>query len=322
MLLSSAARRNALFLALAAASWGLGTVISKRAVTEIPPLQLLVVQLGCSVVALSLGLMLERRRRPGREARPVGCNARLLDRIGLLNPGASYALGLIGLTQISASLSVLLWAGEPLLILALAWRWLHEPVGNRLVALSGAGLVGMVLVLWSPGLTGQAAGIVVSLVGVACCAVYSVLTRRWLPDAPSTTRIVLGQQAWALGLALGLFAASVLAGRSGATATAATAISAQGWASAVVSGLLYYAIAYGFYLRALRRVRASVAAAAFYLIPVFGVGGGWALLGERLEPIQLVGAVIVVLGVGAIAASPAVTGGTGAASADAETATA
>jgi drug/metabolite transporter (DMT)-like permease len=50
-------------------------------------------------------------------------------------------------------------------------------------------------------------------------------------------------------------------------------------------------------------VAASLAASAFYLIPVFGVAGGWAFLGERLEPVQWLGAAIVLAAVTAIARS-------------------
>ena len=76
-------------------------------------------------------------------------------------------------------------------------------------------------------------------------------------------------------------------------------VSTAGLVSAAASGLLYYAFAYSFYLSALRNVRASIAAASFYLIPVFGVAGGW-LAGERLEPLQWVGAILVVVSVAAI----------------------
>ena len=41
--------------------------------------------------------------------------------LGVLNPGVSYALSLAGLQRITASASALLWALEPILILALAW---------------------------------------------------------------------------------------------------------------------------------------------------------------------------------------------------------
>lgn len=72
------------------------------------------------------------------------------------------------------------------------------------------------------------------------------------------------------------------------------------WASAVGSGLIYYGLAYWFYLSALRHVPASFAAASFYLIPVFGVAGGFVLLGERLGPAQWLGAAIVLVAVYAI----------------------
>ncbi len=48
------ARRDLIALALAAVCWGTGTVISKAALAEIPPLTLLPVQLAASVAVLSL----------------------------------------------------------------------------------------------------------------------------------------------------------------------------------------------------------------------------------------------------------------------------
>jgi len=50
----SAPRGAALALILAAACWGLGTVIAKRAVAEIPPILLLTIQLGSSLVFLTI----------------------------------------------------------------------------------------------------------------------------------------------------------------------------------------------------------------------------------------------------------------------------
>jgi drug/metabolite transporter (DMT)-like permease len=64
--------------------------------------------------------------------------------------------------------------------------------------------------------------------------------------------------------------------------------------------VIYYGLAYWFYLSALRHVPASFASASFYLIPVFGVAGGFVLLGERLGPSQWLGAAIVFVAVYAI----------------------
>jgi drug/metabolite transporter (DMT)-like permease len=283
--------RHIVALVLAAACWGVGTAVSKQAVAEVPPLTLLALQLAVSVAFL---LVVTRVRG---DRLPSGREGRLLGRLGLLNPGLAYALSLIGLTQITASLSVLLWAGEPILILALAAIVLGERVGLGLVAPSAVAILGLALVVLDPAAAtaGSAFGIALTVAGVAACAIYTVATRRWLLGSDSTFGIVLAQQLYALALALvvlvavALIGGTVLPGR----------LTIAGIASAVASGLLYYGLAYSFYISALRSVRASVVAASFYLIPVFGVGAAW-LYGERLQPAQWIGAILVVLSVGVI----------------------
>jgi drug/metabolite transporter (DMT)-like permease len=285
----AAARRSVLALVLAAACWGIGTVISKQAVAEIPPFLLLPAQLAISVAVLGA---IARRRG---ERLPGGREGRLIGRLGLLNPGAAYALSLVGLTMITASLSVLLWALEPVLILALGVAVLHERPGWSVVLLSGVAILGLGLVLYEPSVSGALLGVALTVAGVGCCAVYTVATRRWLPDAPSTLGVVVAQQVWALAFALSLLAVGALAG----AAVTPTGLSIAGVASAALSGLLYYAAAYWLYLTGLRAVPASVAAVSFYLIPVFGVGVA-SLVGERLAPVQWIGAILVIAAVAVI----------------------
>jgi probable blue pigment (indigoidine) exporter len=286
----SASRRAALGLTLAAACWGVGTALSKQAVAEIPPLTVLAVQLMVSLVFLAVAQRFEVV--PGD--RPSG--SPWLARLGVLNPGLAYALSLIGLTQITVSLSVLLWALEPLLILALAAWFLRERVGPALLVLSALAVSGMLLVVVDAGTGGQAPGIALTLAGVGCCATYTVATRRWLPAASSTLRVVSAQQTYALGFALILL---VVAGLLGDRVWP-TEVTLAGGASLVVSGVLYYGLAYSFYLAGLRHMPASLASAVFYLIPVFGIAAGTAL-GERLEARQWVGAGIVILAVALVA---------------------
>jgi drug/metabolite transporter (DMT)-like permease len=262
---SSSARRDIAALVLAAACWGLGTVISKAALGEFPPATLLAVQLASSLAVLTL--LMRRQGIPLRGGGPP-----LLGRLGLLNPGVAYALGLLGLTTITASVSVLLWALEPLLILLLAVAFLRERITPRLILLSAVAITGIVLVVYEPtGMSGQAVGVALTVAGIACCAAYTVVTRRFLPGAQETSQVVLSQQAYGFGLA-----------------------------SAVLSGVLYYAGAYWLYLGALRRVPASLAAASFYLIPIVGVAGGALVLDERLGAVQWIGAVLVLIAVTAI----------------------
>ncbi len=289
MSLPTAPRGAYVALTLAAASWGLGTVVSKRAVAEIPPLTLLPIQLAASLVILVL--LLRARGQPLRAEGSTG-----LGRLGLLNPGLAYALSLLGLVHITASLSVLLWAVEPLLILILAGLVLGERIGPILVGLSIVAAGGMALVIYQPDSGGSVLGVALTLAGVACCAVYSVVARRWLATAGSTAQIVATQQAYALAFALVLVG---VVGILGGTVRPGQ-VTALGLASAIVSGGLYYGAAYWFYLSALRRMPASAASASFYLIPVFGVAGGIALLGERLVATQWLGAALVLVTVVAI----------------------
>jgi drug/metabolite transporter (DMT)-like permease len=138
-------------------------------------------------------------------------------------------------------------------------------------------------------------GIVLSLAGIGCCVLYTIATRRWLPELPSTLGVVVAQEVYALG-----FAAVVLLGVAAAGGQVVpTSLTPIGVGSAVVSGFVYYGLAYWFYLAGLRHLPASTAAVSFYLIPLFGVAAATAL-GERLEAIQWLGAAVVITAVASI----------------------
>src|SRR4249920_1893834 len=203
---TSIAPRDLAALILAATCWGVGTVISKAALAEVPALTLLPVQL-----AASLAILVVLMRRQGISFRTHG--SPLLGRLGLLNPGLAYALSLLGLTTITASLYVLLWALEPLMILFLAAWFLRERITPTFVALSLVAVAGMVVIVYDPAASsGQLVGVALTLAGIVCCAVYSVVTRRWIPDAKETSQVILSQQAHAFVLALGLVLVVGLAG--------------------------------------------------------------------------------------------------------------
>ena len=203
----------------------------------------------------------------------------------MLNPGLAYALSLLGLAHITASLSVMLWAIEPILILFLAGWLLRERIGPSLIVLSPAAAAGMSRRHLPARQRRQSAGVLLTVAGVACCAIYTVATRRWLAASDSTMQVVVAQQTYGMAFALVLAAAVWLFGG----AARLEDVTAAGWASAIASGVLYYGLAYWLYLTGLRSVAASVAAVSFYLIPVFGVAGGVVFLGERLDPSQWLG---------------------------------
>ena len=84
-------------LALAAACWGLGGVMTKSVLADVPPLTLLVVQLTVSIVFLWAIAAAQKLRLPQRN------DIMRLGLTGLLNPGLAYTFSLIGLALTTAS---------------------------------------------------------------------------------------------------------------------------------------------------------------------------------------------------------------------------
>ena len=281
--------RFQLSLVVAAACWGGATVISKRAVEEIEPLTLLPLELTVSVAVLAFA-MLARRERVARSP-----EMRRLSSLGVLNPGLAYALSLAGLARVDASVSVLLWALEPVLILFLAVVVLRERVPRPVALCAGAALAGVLLVVFQPG-HASALGVGLTVAGVAACAVYTVLSSRFLVEA-TTVSVVFVQQVTALLFALVLLVGSLVVSDPASVA----GVSATAWVSAVAAGALYYGVAFWFYLAGLRGVTASAAGVFINLVPVFGITASYIVLGERLSPRQWVGAVVVIAAVAASA---------------------
>ena len=287
-------RKTVLVLVLAAACWGFGTILSKYALDEVPAFTLLPIQLAASVLVLTI---LVYRRGVPDEAHP---SSPILGRLGILNPGLAYTFTLLGLASISASLVVMIGAIEPVMILVLATVFLREQVTPTMIALSVCALGGTLVVVYDPTGSGEMIGVVLAITGVACCAVYTVIARRSIGTADSTLRVVAVQQAYAFAFAIVLFG---FVGLTGGRAMLPTSL--LGWGSAIASGVFYYAAAYWFYLTGLRAAPAFIAAASFYLIPVFGVAASFVLLGERFDLVQWLGVVVVVGAVIALARAQA-----------------
>lgn len=276
---------SVVMLVAAAACWGVGTVVTKQVLGDIDPLSLLPMQLGASCLFLLAACGL------GGTKVAWTSDTKRLTALGILNPGFAYALGLLGLASITASMSVLLWAAEPVLILLFAAALSREHISAALAAGLGVSVVGVVLVVYRPGVAGAAAGIALTLAAVGACALYSVLTRRLLVE-DAALPVVLLQQGAALGFAL---VVAVVAGLAGWQASWPAEMSPRVAVAAAASGVLYYGAAFWFYVAGLRQVPASVAGAFLPLIPVFGVAASL-VVGERLDGAQWVSAALVVVG--------------------------
>ncbi len=277
-------------LVLATAFWGVATVISKELLATVPPITVLVLQLTPSVLVLWLIVLAK-----GME--PVRWRAVLpLAMIGLLNPGFSYTLSMLGLTKTTASVATLLWAAEPALIVIMAWLMLREAITIRLVAFTATAACGVLLVsgLLSTGVpvTGSGYGAVLILGGVLCCALYTVVSRSIAVTFDPLLTVAL-QQTVGLVWAVAIWPLEL----KGAGVDRLLLLSPGEVLGGAISGLMYYAAAFWLYLNGLRSVPASTAGIFINLTPVFGVATAYVFLGERLAQIQWVGAVIILVSV-------------------------
>jgi drug/metabolite transporter (DMT)-like permease len=276
-------------LTLSAASWGSATVISKALLVSIPPITFLVIQLAPSVCVLWL-LVLATRTMTSTGLLPLAL-------LGLLNPGLSYTLSMLGLTRTTASVATLLWAAEPTLIVATAWILLRENITGRfliatLAAACGVPLVSGIAVVGSDLDSTGGYGAMLILGGVFCCALYTVLSRRIATTIEPLSTVAIQQTVgllWVIAIWPFEPAADPITGL--------LALSADELLAGALSGLMYYALAFWCYLSALRSVTATTASIFLNLTPVFGIASAYVFLGERLAPSQWIGAVTIVLSV-------------------------
>ncbi len=279
-----------LLLVAASACWGVGTVLSKLALDRgLAPVVLLTIELAASCSLLVVIIIASTRALPHL---PRSSQYSKLVGLGALNPAMAYALGLLGLTSITASLAVMIWAVEPVLVAVLAVALLRDRPPVLVAILSTVAIFGTALVLTGSGAHGNWLGVVLTLAAVTACALYTVLTRKLILDDASLV-VVLGQQLLALVLVLVwlVVAAAVTAGGAlgGRPEPAAVLLAA-------LSGVVYYGLAFASYVAGLRQVSAVTAAAVLPLIPVWGLVAGF-LAGDRLAPIQWFGAAVVGLAV-------------------------
>ena len=276
------------YLALAAAVllWGLSFVFTKVALAGLPPLCILFLRFA--LAALFFLALFARRGRP----RLSPADLREVARVCLFMPVAYFILETYGIKFTTASKASLLAATIPLAVL-LASAWLHrERPRPRVLAGAALSLPGVVLLVSGGGadglLSGPRLGDLYMAGAVLAAAAYMILAGR-LGGRVSCVDLT-GLQMLAGALVFAPFALAQMDGVAwGAVGLplAATLALALG---PTIAGFLCYNYA----LSAIPAPRASL---GINLVPVVTAAGAWALLGERLAPLQMAGGLLVLLAV-------------------------
>jgi drug/metabolite transporter (DMT)-like permease len=308
--------RPALIPPLLAIAWGLNWPAVKIMLSVLPPFAARGLGLGAGVLLL-FGLALLRRLPlwPQRAAWPAVAIGGVLT-VAVFNICTAFAQ----LTTSTSRAAVLTFT-MPLMSAALAWWLLGERPDRRgalALALGGGGVVvlavpvlqglaaplaGASAASGAPGSSGPSAwGLLLPLGAALAWALGTVATKRWPPPGE---RIVL--TAWQLGIGAAVAAvASLVFGERLPTVWPTPVLLALAWHVFIAT-----AVAYVLWYRLLASSSATVSSLTTLAVPVVGVIGAMALVGDRPSGadwlgfgLVLGGAALAVLRIGAVPAAP------------------
>ena len=285
-------RDTAAFLALAAI-WGASFLFMRVAAPVFGPVPLML--LRCAVGAATLVPMLLLFGRPA----DLLANARHVAIAGVLNSAVPFVLLGVATLVLSAGVTSIMNSLAPLWSAGIALAWL----GDRLTRLQVLGLclgVAGVAVLASGDLAAGAGSADLGtaalpfLAALAATAFYGLsanYARRFLSGVDPLA-LATGSQ---LSATLALLVPGVLLWPD-LSASAGAAPGIVGWGSVLALGTVCTGLAYLLFFHLIGSVGATRTIAVTFVIPVFGVGWGAWLLGERVDASTLAGGAIIVLG--------------------------
>lgn len=207
--------------------------------------------------------------------------------LGTLNFAAFFSLLFVSAYRLPGGVSATLGAVHPLVVALLAVFILREPNRLRTWIAATLGLVGVAMLVLTPGAAYDAIGVTAGLISGIALAFGTVLTKKW--GRPVGLVPFTGWQlAWG-GLVL-LIPMLVIEGLP--TTLTATNIGGYLWlmtAGAVISYLLWF--------RGLLALPASQVSLLSFFAPLTAAVLGWAVLSEALTLLQGVGALVIVVSV-------------------------
>lgn len=286
--------------------WGLCFVLIQAALPSPAPLLLAGLRALIGGAVLAVWVVLSRRllgTRPsdagtarsgsGRRGLP---SASVVIVLALAN--AAVALGAMYLAagRAEAAVASILAGGQPLVLVAAGWALFGERISARTVVGIAIAMAGVVLVATTSSGATSLDGVGLALLAAAAPVVGTVLMRR---VGPSVDLVVTTSAQFLLGGAM-LVAVSALLEPWGALSWS--------WATIVgllVLGVLGTGVAYVLWFWLLGRTSLVHLGAALFLVPVVGVVTGIAV-GDRPAVAELVGIVVLLVGIGIVSVGGAV----------------
>lgn len=269
--------------------WGVSFVATKLVLGRISPLSYMGVRFLIASVALALVMLL--RGRPHFSAR----THLLIALTALAEPVAYFLFESYGVRLVSATTASLLIATVPLAVMLLAAAFLGEPLRRGALFAVAVSITGvMLLVVGAEDAGGTRAdrilGILLVLGAVLSAALY-ITQARHLTQRHDPVNLTILQTWWGAGV-FGL-----LWRLQPETERSLAALGQEGWIAILFLAFGATVAAFLLYNWALRHETAGTASLYINAIPLVTALAGWLILDERLRPLQLVGAGLVLLAV-------------------------
>lgn len=215
---------------------------------------------------------------------------RRLTVLAALNIGVFQALLFVAAYRLPGGVAAVVGAVGPLVVMGLTWALDHRRPPALALAAGALGVLGMAALLLSPGARWDMVGVAAALVGTLCMAAGTFWSRRWRSDLP-----VLAFTGWQL-LAGGVMLAPV-AWAVDPPLPAFTPTHIAGYLYLSLAGAL---VAYALWFRGIARLPSVAVSSLGLLSPVTAVLLGWALLGQAMTGVSLVGMLVVLASILAV----------------------
>jgi len=278
--------RHILIALLVPLTWGFGFTFAKAGLGHFPPLLLMGLRFCLAGLVLVWFVPI-----------PRGYLWRL-GWIAFVAATVQYGLTFSGLARMAATPAVLLVQSEVIFGVMLAALMLREIPDRRQITGIVMALVGVVVILGAPALSGQFVGAALVLSGALVWAFGQVLIRQ-LDGALTGFQLT----AW-LGVMAGpqmLLASMVIDGNPLPVLAAAPMMA---WATVLYLGLVMTVLGYSAWYYILARHPVPVVMPVLLLLPVAAIAGAVVMLGEVPDPRVLVGGGVVIAGVAIVVVSP------------------
>jgi drug/metabolite transporter (DMT)-like permease len=269
-------------LGLLSVLWGGTFFFNEVVLKELPPLTLVFLRVALAAIMLLPLLWVYQIRFPQGLSGWAPFIA-----IGSLNNVVPFSLIVVGQTYIAGGLASILNATTPLFTVVVMAAAGEEKLQARRVAGVVTGLIGVVI-LHGDGFgleSGQGIGILLCLAAALSYGLSALLARRHLKDAPPLGAATFQMIASAVMMTpvAGLVERPWQLPMPGAVT----------WLAVIGLAALSTALAYIVFFQILRRSGATNVMLVTLLIPVTAILLGYLVLGERVSPREIAGAVVI-----------------------------